>query len=96
MLQAFNEVCPILILSGHPCPTCGITRSVFYVLKFDFSRYFLYNPFAVPVIFAAFAAIHRDKFKFFKSKWVNIYIIITAFAAFIFYIYRMVTNSFPF
>lgn len=36
--------CPSVIIFGLPCPGCGITRAVLYVLKGQFAEAFYINP----------------------------------------------------
>ena len=50
--------CPILWLTGFPCPTCGTTRALLALLRLDFHGYLFYQPFAVPLIAAVVLCIH--------------------------------------
>lgn len=34
----FHTVCPFLILTGRPCPACGLTRAAFCVLSLRFAK----------------------------------------------------------
>lgn len=36
--------CPLLTLSGVPCPLCGMGRSFWAILSLDFGKAFYYNP----------------------------------------------------
>ena len=40
----FGTVCPMVILTGFPCPGCGLTRAVVSILCGDFAAGFKYNP----------------------------------------------------
>ncbi len=40
----FKRICPISIITGYPCPGCGITRACFFFLTFQWNLAFSYNP----------------------------------------------------
>lgn len=40
----FKRICPISIITGYPCPGCGITRAFFFFLTFQWNLAFSYNP----------------------------------------------------
>lgn len=44
--------CPFKLITGFPCPGCGLTRAGFAALKFEFQLAFMYNPviFLLPFI----------------------------------------------
>jgi hypothetical protein len=49
----FGWRCPIELATGHPCPTCGITRATRLVLRGDFAGATRLHPLvwlAVPVV----------------------------------------------
>lgn len=43
------ELCPIKLLTGIPCPSCGSTRSVLWILQGDFMAATLLNPIGLMV-----------------------------------------------
>lgn len=46
--QGSNQiVCPIKMISGYPCPSCGTTRSVISMFKGDIYSAFSINPFGI-------------------------------------------------
>lgn len=47
---ALNAFCPLVIVTGFPCPACGMTRAVQYMLGGQFERSFRANPMALPWI----------------------------------------------
>jgi len=47
-------VCPVRLLTGYPCPTCGMTRSWHSVARLDPGRAVRDHPFG-PIILAAIA-----------------------------------------
>lgn len=42
--NVFHAYCPFLIATGFPCPGCGMTRAVFYLLTGRFGRGMKLNP----------------------------------------------------
>ncbi len=40
----FGKSCPFRILTGFPCPGCGLTRGVLCILTLRFSRAYSYHP----------------------------------------------------
>ena len=53
-----HSLCPVVLMTGLPCPGCGLTRAGFRVLRLDFYGAFKIHPFifgviALAVIFAA-------------------------------------------
>lgn len=40
----FYIPCPFKKITGFYCPGCGITRCLFYIIQFDFSKAFWMNP----------------------------------------------------
>lgn len=46
MHKIFNAFCPVVIVTGFPCPGCGTVRAVALLLSGHFERSFLLNPLA--------------------------------------------------
>lgn len=40
----FHKICPWLLLTGHPCPACGLTRASVLLLTFRFEDAWRMNP----------------------------------------------------
>ena len=40
----FNEICPMKIIFGIPCPACGLTHSCIYIIMLQWKRAWMYNP----------------------------------------------------
>lgn len=55
----FHAFCPLLILTGFPCPGCGITRAVLCILTGQFARAWHLNPCAYLWVFFALWFIYR-------------------------------------
>lgn len=60
MHALFDAFCPSVIVTGFPCPGCGMTRAVLYLLKGQFSRSWALNPAAALwVLWALWFAFER-------------------------------------
>lgn len=84
----FRISCPILAASGFPCPTCGMTRAMFALMRLDFADYFRYNAFALPTAVAIILQLHKGLFSKCKTA-VDVVSICIIILNFIYYIYRM-------
>lgn len=59
-LLFFKEVCPMLIVTGLPCPACGLTRAGLLLLQGDFAGAFSMHPFIyVWIAFALYFGYNR-------------------------------------
>jgi len=76
--------CPIWMLLGIPCPTCGITRSALALLSLDFRLSWYYHPLTIPIFLVLTFALCKDLLPIKKHAADRILI---ASAAFIFVIY---------
>lgn len=50
----FDAFCPFVLISGFPCPGCGTTRAVLYLLKGQLARSWSINPAGVLWVMWAF------------------------------------------
>ncbi|MDO4285889.1 MAG: DUF2752 domain-containing protein [Eubacteriales bacterium] len=58
MLRLYHATCPSVIVSGLPCPGCGLTRAVLLLLRGEWAASAAMNPMAVPVLlFAGYCLI---------------------------------------
>ena len=90
-----HSLCPVVLMTGLPCPGCGLTRAGFRVLRLDFYGAFKIHPFifgviALAVIFAAERYVLQRK-KMTVTTWFACFMIV---GMAVFYIYRMV-HYFP-
>jgi hypothetical protein len=47
VLEIQLPLCPFKIITGLPCPTCGLTRAVMAMTRLDFAAAFAFNPLGV-------------------------------------------------
>ena len=56
----FHAFCPLLILTGLPCPGCGTTRALIYIFRGQFGRAWQLNPSAfLMVLFGVYFVYMR-------------------------------------
>lgn len=56
----FSAFCPLVIITGFPCPGCGITRALLCVFTGQFARAWSINPLIYAVLFTAlYAGVQR-------------------------------------
>jgi hypothetical protein len=72
--------CPFRLLTGIPCPGCGMTRAFLSAFQLDFRSAFLYHPLFPVVLFCVgaiflricrYVAIHHKKFRQLRTGDIN-------------------------
>jgi hypothetical protein len=53
--------CPFKVLTGIPCPGCGMTRAMLSMAKGDLNRAFMYNPFSFFLLFMVIVSVVPGK-----------------------------------
>lgn len=86
-----HSLCPAVLLTGFPCPGCGLTRAGFRVLRLDFAGAWRVHPFIfaiilLAVVFGAERYVRRSG-KMTVTKWCGIAVIL---GMVVFYVWRMV------
>lgn len=93
--NVLHSLCPVVLVTGFPCPGCGLTRAAFRVLRLDLPGAYKTHPFIFAVILLAFVfAAERYVYQSRKmnvTKWCAIAVII---GMVIFYVWRMI-HMFP-
>lgn len=65
IISGSDSFCYIKIVTGIPCPGCGMTRALFSFLSLEFSKAFFYHPLFPLVLIFPFMFIFR------KNRLVN-------------------------
>ncbi len=89
----FHRICPIAILTGFPCPGCGITRAFYFLLTFKWQQAFTMNPcvFLWTILIIILFINRYILIKKFTTKTINILLISTGIVSILIYIFRMIT-----
>lgn len=85
----FHNFCPMVIVTGLPCPGCGMTRALFFLVTGRLQQSIQINPMGIPVacIFLYFCINRYIAGK--KAKGIMPVIVITAVMMLALYVYRM-------
>lgn len=60
MHTCFDAFCPMYVLTGLPCPGCGITRSIIFFLTGQWRRSFYIHPMGcILILFALYCGFFR-------------------------------------
>lgn len=82
--------CPVVMLTGFPCPGCGLTRAGFALLHFQFAEAFRIHPMIYPVAALVIAFLVCRYVLQKPTKFLLKYVVLVLIAMGILYIYRMV------
>lgn len=91
----FHTVCPFAILTGFPCPACGMTRAILLFCTGNFQLSFSLHPVA---LFWPLLLLYRGYFRYFPGRrapfvWpLTITLCLSTFAC---YLYRLTTGTLP-
>ncbi len=87
------STCPVTLITGFPCPGCGMTRALFRLLRLDFVGAFEIHPFIYPVVVLVFLfLLNRYVLKIDLSGFLYWAMIVTAIGMIVFYLWRMMTQ----
>lgn len=56
-IESSKSICPFKMLTGLPCPGCGITKSIIFLYKGDINKSLAYHIFGLPVILFCIVSI---------------------------------------
>ena len=85
-----HSLCPMVMITGLPCPGCGLTRALFCLLRLDFSGAFRMHPFIYPIAFyAGIFGWNRYIRKQNMGSLLKALVLLSAVAMILFYIWRM-------
>ena len=90
----WGAMCPMVIVTGLPCPGCGLTRALISVFKLDFSHACEYN---ASIYLWIFVAVWWSVFRYIyekKAPGMSLIIAIVILITIIYYLVRMF-NCFP-
>ena len=94
-LKYLYSLCPMVMITGFPCPGCGLTRAGFRLLRLDFTGAFRMHPFIyLIVVYAGMFGWNRYVRKQKMGKYLNAFLLLLMIGMVIFYIWRM-ANYFP-
>ena len=94
MTRCFGAFCPMVILTGLPCPGCGMTRALLCLLSGRFVQAFRYHP---CIYLWTAAAVYGCRERYFGGRRVRGGLWLAggiATVMVVFYLYRMMT-AFP-
>lgn len=91
MRKWFYSSCPIVVLTGFPCPGCGMTRAMILILKGSFDSAWRLHPFSYAwLVYGVVFFIRRYIFQK-ECRSILKYLLIIVVGMVVFYVYRMVT-----
>ena len=89
--ERFHAFCPLVIITGFPCPGCGMTRAVMYMLQGQVERSWNLNPLAIGWILLAIWFVFRRYWCGKKVNELKILFAIIIVLMVLSYFYRMIT-----
>ncbi len=90
MYACFGSLCPFTVLTGLPCPGCGLTRAGVMLLTLDFAGAFRIHPFIYGVV-GSVVVFFIERFGLGKDEavWALRLLIFCGIGMCLFYVWRM-------
>ncbi|MDE7018428.1 MAG: DUF2752 domain-containing protein [Lachnospiraceae bacterium] len=85
----FDAFCPMIILTGLPCPGCGMTRALFYLMRGNVAESVRMHPMGIPIAGLGFYFCWNRYVKGRWAKGMNIFMGIAIVMLVICYVWRM-------
>lgn len=89
MEAVFGTICPLRLVTGFPCPGCGLTRAGVLFLQGRFSESLQMNSFFILGLVFGIIGIFIKKVLKKDSIFINTYVIIILILFIVYYGYRM-------
>lgn len=90
----FHEFCPFRILTGLPCPACGITRAVLMIFRLDLYDALIMNPTAYLWIIFIIYLLWQRYFIFRWQRFNTLIVIIISIFSLVWFAFRF-SQLFP-
>lgn len=89
---AFRAFCPMVILTGLPCPGCGLSRAVWFLLTGELLRSFQLHPMAgLWLLLFLYFVIERYLLGRGITKGIRVFLVLLSLATLFLYFYRIMT-----
>lgn len=89
------SLCPLVWITGYPCPACGLTRAGICLLRGQYGRVLELHPFIYVILaFGMAVVVYRYLFHGKSVKWMQALLVIMIVAMILYYVYRFL-NYFP-
>lgn len=85
----FHHFCPMVIISGLPCPGCGLTRSFIYLASGRIQQSIYINPMGIPIAGIMIYFFWNRYILGREAKWMMHLIIIAVVMLLVLYLWRM-------
>lgn len=82
-------VCPMVYVTGFPCPGCGMTRAALLFFQGDFTGAYRMHPFFYILLSVILLAAVLRYLCLKNISWMKHLVVAIALASIVFYIYRM-------
>lgn len=86
----FGAFCPMVILTGFPCPGCGMSRSIFYLFTGRLQQSVFMHPLGLPIVCIIVYFLWNRYIRGRRAKGIVFLIGVSAVFLVVFYIWRMV------
>jgi hypothetical protein len=87
----FHAFCPLYIITGFPCPGCGMSRAMVCILTFQFPRAWALHPMAFPAVLLLCWSCFRRYIMGRKVTGFRPFVAVLLVSMIVLYVYRMVT-----
>lgn len=81
--------CPFVMVTGFPCPGCGLSRAGFSLLRGEFLRAWAFHPFIYGIVLLVIVFLVRRYIFHKEVKSLQKWLVVLIVAMLVFYIYRM-------
>lgn len=86
----FYSSCPFVMITGFPCPGCGLSRAGFSILRGEFLQAWYLHPFIYGIGLLAAVFVIRRYILHKETGSLKKWLIFLLAGMFVFYIYRMI------